>query len=68
MTTSKSFGVDIISINCNATVSFPIYGQFAAIQNPDSGHMDIKLTCSLTVTFYLSKTENRAKRSITQLS
>ena len=36
-TTSKKSDDDVLSANCNAIVIFPIYGQFGAIQKPDSG-------------------------------
>ena len=35
-TTSKKFDDDIISGKCDVTVIFSIYGQFVAIQMPDS--------------------------------
>ena len=37
-TTSKKNDDDIILANCDAIVIFPIYGQFRAIQKPDSEH------------------------------
>ena len=45
-----------MSANCDAIVLFPIYGQFTAFRKPDSG------------TFYLTKTENKSNKSLTQLS
>ena len=41
-TTSKTFGNDIISDDCDVIVIFPIYGQFRAMQNPDSGRIVCK--------------------------
>ena len=35
--TSKKFEGDVISVNCDVIVIFPIYGQFEAIRKPDSG-------------------------------
>ena len=35
-TTSKRFYDDVMSTNCEVIVTFPIYGQFGAIQNPGS--------------------------------
>ena len=35
-TTSKKFGDEVMSANCDVTVIFPIYGQFGAIQKPNS--------------------------------
>ena len=36
-TTAKKFDDDIMSVNCDKIVIFPIYGQFGAIRKPDSG-------------------------------
>ena len=36
-TTSKKFGNDVMSTNCDVVVIFPIYGRFEAIRKPDSG-------------------------------
>ena len=65
-TTSKTFGNNIMSGNCDVfdIVIFPINAQFGAIQKLDAGHI---VTFSLIVTFYLTKTENRNKKSLTQL-
>ena len=52
---------------CEVIVIFPFYGQFEKIREPDSGHIVCE-TFSLIVTFYLTKTENRTKKSLTQLS
>ena len=38
-TTSKKFGDDLTSVNCDVIVIFPIYGQFGAIRKPDSARM-----------------------------
>ena len=35
-TTSTKFGDDVMSTNSGVIVIFPIYGQFGAIQKPDS--------------------------------
>ena len=48
-----------MSKNCDVMVVFLIYDQFGA---------SVKLTFSLIVTFHLTKIENRAKKSLTQLS
>ena len=40
--TSKNFDDDVMSANCDVIVIFPIYGQFGAIQKPDSGCLDCK--------------------------
>ena len=65
---SKKIDDDVMSANCDVIIVFPIYGQFGAIRKPDSGCMSVKLTFSLIVTFYLTKTENRTKKPLTQLS
>ena len=49
--------------NCDVIVILLIYGEFGAIRKPNSGHR-----FSLIVTFYLTKTENKTKKSLTQLS
>ena len=58
-----------MSANCDVVVSFLIYNQFGAIWKPDSGNIacNVKLTFSLIVTFYLTKIENRTRKSQTQL-
>ena len=55
-----------MSANCDM-VFFQIYGQFAAIEKPDSGRMVYKTYFSLIVTFHLTELENRTKKSLTQL-
>ena len=42
-TTSKKFDVDVMSENCDVIVIFRIFGQFGAVQRPDSGHRVCKL-------------------------
>ena len=59
---SKKIDDDVISENCDITAMFPIYSQFGAIQKPDTRGI------SLTVTFYYTKSENRTKKSLPQLS
>ena len=41
-TRSKKFSDDVMSANCDVIVIFPIYGQFGAIQTPDSGRIVCK--------------------------
>ena len=36
-TTSKKFGIDVMSENCDVIVIFTIFGQSGALQRPDSG-------------------------------
>ena len=57
MTLSENYGIILI---------FPIYGQFEVIRKPDSGFISIKLIYRTYL--YLTKTENRTKLSLTQLS
>ena len=57
-----------MSENFDVIAIFPIHGQFGAILKPDSGQIVCKIYFSLIVTFYLTKTENRPKKSLTQLS
>ena len=49
LATSKNFDDGAMSRNCDVIVVFPIYGQFLAIQKPDSGRMVYK-TCRLPKT------------------
>ena len=58
-----------MAANCDVIFIFAIYRQFGALRKSDSGPIvNKKLTFSLTVTFYLTKSENRTKKSLTQLS
>ena len=41
-TTSKKFDDEVMSANWDVIVIFPIYGQFEAIQKPDSGRIACK--------------------------
>ena len=38
----KKFGDDVMSVNCDVIVFFPIYGQFGAIRKTDSGRIVCK--------------------------
>ena len=40
--TLKKIDHDVMSTICNAIIVFPIYGQFATIQKPNSGRMVYK--------------------------
>ena len=66
--TSKKFDDDVIPESCDVIVIFTVYGQFGAIQKPDSGRIICKAFFSLIATFYLTKTENRTEKSLTQHS
>ena len=61
---SKNFDNDIISAKCDVIVIFPIFDQFGAIRKPFHFHR----TFSSTIIFYFIKTENRTKKSLTQIS
>ena len=61
-TMSKKFDDDVMSENFDVIAIFPIHGQFGAILKPDSGQIVCKIYVSLIVT------ENRPKKSLTQLS
>ena len=64
--TLKKFDDDVMSRKCDVIIIFPIYVQFGAIRELDSRRIVWKkLTFSLTVTFYLTKSENRTKKSLT---
>ena len=64
----KKFDDDIMSENCDVVAIFPVYGQFGSIWKMDSGRIICKTYLPLTITFYLTKTESRTKKSLTQLS
>ena len=55
-----------MSADCVLLDIFSIYGQFVVLVFSDS--LSVKLTFSLKVTFYLKNTENRIRKSLTQLS
>ena len=57
-----------MSENCEVIVIFRSFGQFEAVWRPDSGHEPAEVMFSVTVTFGLTKTESRTKKSLTQLS
>ena len=65
-TTLKKFDVDVASENCDVIVIFHIFGQFGAARI--SNTEPVKVMFSVIVTFCLTKTENRTKKSLTQLS
>ena len=69
--TSKKFDTEVMSKNCDVIVIFRIFGKFGAVRRPDSEHRVWK-SClqsqSVIVTFCLTKTGNRTKKSLTQLS
>ena len=66
--TPKKYYDGVMSVNCDVIVIFSIDGQFRAIRKPNSVSWSARLAFSLTVTLYLTKTENRTQKSLTQLS
>ena len=67
-TTSKNVDEEVISTNCDFIAIFPIYGQFGAIRKLDSGRIVCKAYFFITSNLLFTKTENRTKESLTQLS
>ena len=65
---AKKIKHDVVLTNYDVIVIFPIDGQFGAIQNPIPITWSIIFKFSLTVIFYLAKTENRTEGSLIQLS
>ena len=65
--TMTSKNDDDVSTNYDVIIIFPIYGLFGAIQNPESGCMDMILTFSLKATFHLIKFKTELKISSTAL-
>ena len=66
--TSKKFDDDIMSKNCDVIAIFPISTNLEQSGNRIPNAQSLKLIFSLIVTFYLTKTENGTKKSLTQLS
>ena len=64
----KAISNDVMKVNCDVIVIFLIYGQFLAIRKPDSGLIVSKTYISLILTYYLTKTENKTKKSLAQFS
>ena len=57
-----------MSVICDAIVILPTFGQFRAIRMPDSRCIVCKIYIFIKSNFYLTKTENRTKKSLIQLS
>ena len=66
--TSKKIDGDVVSASCDVIVIFLIYGKFGAIGKSISGCIVCKTYIFIKKAFYLTKTENRTKKSLTQLS
>ena len=62
--TSKKFDDDVMPANCDVIVILLINGKFRAIRKRDSTCIVCKSYFSLTVTFHLTKSENRTKKSL----
>ena len=65
---SKKIDDDVMSENCDVIAIFSIYGQFGAIRKPDSGHIVSKFYIFINSNLHLTKTQNRTKKSLAQLS
>ena len=63
-TISKKIYFDIMSLNFDVIVIFPIYGQFGAIPKPDSGRIICKTYIFINSNFLSYKNENRTKKSL----
>ena len=67
-TTSKKFDVELMSKNYDVIVIFRIFGQFGAIGGRIPETESAKVMFSVIGTSCFTKTENRTKKSLTQLS
>ena len=64
--TSKKIDDDVLSANCDV-IYFPFMANLHPSKSRISDPWSIKLIFSLTITFYLSKTENRTEKFLTPL-
>ena len=64
-TKSKKIDDDVISENYDVIVIFRIFGQFGGSPEAHSGHKSSLFSNS---NLFFTKTENRTKKSLTQLS
>ena len=62
---SRKFDDDARSENCDVITIFPIYDQFEQSGSRIPDVESVKLIFSSIVTFYLTKTKNRTKKSLT---
>ena len=67
-TTSKKFDENVMSGNCDVIVIFRIFGQFGVVGRPDFRHRVCKSYAFSNSNLLPYKTENRTKKSLTQLS
>ena len=54
-----------MSANYGVIINFSIYGQFGAMRKPDFGRMVCHSYIFINNNFYITKTENRSKKSLT---
>ena len=66
--TSKKIDVDVMSENYDVIVIFRIFGQFGAVRRRIPDKESAKVMFSVIATFFRTKSENRTKKSLTQLS
>ena len=57
----KKIDYDVMSISCDVTVIFSIYGQFRAIRKPDSGRMICKTYIFVNKPLILQKLKTELK-------
>ena len=67
-TTSKYFDDNVMSENCDVIVIFFIFGQFGAAAGRIPDRESVKVMFSVIVALCLTKTENKTKKSLIQLS
>ena len=67
-TIPKEFNDGIMSENCDVVFVFPIYYQSGEIQKPDFGYIVCKTYIFINSNLLSCKTENRIKKSLTNLS
>ena len=69
---SKTTSKNLTVTSCQQVLTSLLFFQFTATMKQSGSRIldaySVKLKFSLIVTFYLTKTENRAKKSLTQLS
>ena len=66
-TTSKKIDDDVISGIFDVIVIFCIFGQFGAVRGRIPETEPAKVMFSAILTFFLTKTENRTNKTLTQL-
>ena len=66
--TSKTIDNDVMLANCDVIVIFPIYSQFGASRKSHSRRIVCKSYIFVKSNLYLTKTENRSKKSLARVS